>query len=838
TPETRLTRIGTDLYQLVISPSIRSYYGILPGETVTHLAFVFRSSDSQREGKGEGGTDLFAEVNNGVFSMKVENPVSRYGFYLPNDSIPIKISTSERAQIDILLDGINVSSTPDTTAAGHVHYILADGAIHSLVFSAKSASDSLGAMHTYTVSPSSPLAALPPNLQDGINYSADATMATLVLTAPAKGNVFVLGDFNQWSLDKNFLMNQDGDKFWLTLTGLVPKKEYAFQYLIDGDLLVADPYTEKVSSFYDDREIIDNNRYPGLTEYPYNFTDQEVSILRTARDPYAWTSNSFIKPPIEDLVIYELLIRDFTDDRSYRAVIDKLDYLDSLGINALELMPVMEFEGNLSWGYNPAFMMAPDKYYGTENDLKELIDKAHQRGIAVILDIVLNHQFGRSPLVRMYSSGNFGPPTVQNPWFNVNAKHDYNVGYDMNHESTYTRSYVDRVVSYWINEYKIDGYRFDLSKGFTQKNTLGNVGAWGQYDATRIALLKRMADVIWQQDSSAYVILEHFADNSEETVLADYGMLLWANMNGTYRGTAKGGTNSLSWAYHASRGWKNPHAIAYMESHDEERVAWDLEKKNQLISYDMKRLQQNAAFFFLIPGPKMIWQFGEMGYDEELNNDRLGIKPTHWEYLDVPERKGLFATYQALIHLKTETGYVDNQYFSWDPSAAVKWMNFNHPEVKICVVGNFTNAAKTASRHLLGAGMWYDYLTGDSILVDDPQAEVEFGAGEFHVFTSQKISNYTSLDIKSLITFVEGEQKPVVSFYPNPVSGMAGIQADARIEAIGVFDLSGKRLEAVSFHSDEEEKGGKVDLSAVPPGIYLLHVQTTKGTSVHKIIRK
>jgi 1,4-alpha-glucan branching enzyme len=249
-----------------------------------------------------------------------------------------------------------------------------------------------------------------------------------------------------------------------------------------------------------------------------------------------------------------LLVRDFTEERTYKAVTEKLDYLDSLGINAIELMPVNEFEGNLSWGYNPSYKFAPDKFYGTEDDLRELIDEAHKRGIAIIFDMVLNHHFGRSPLVRMYSSGDFGPPRPDNPWFNVTAKHDFNVGYDFNHESQYTKDYVDRVVAYWVEKYKVDGYRFDLSKGFTQKNTLGNTGAWGQYDASRIALLKRMADVIWAQDPETYIILEHFADNNEETELADYGMMLWGNMNHDYRKAAKAQNVNLNWAYYGARG--------------------------------------------------------------------------------------------------------------------------------------------------------------------------------------------------------------------------------------------------------------------------------------------
>jgi len=186
-------------------------------------------------------------------------------------------------------------------------------------------------------------------------------------------------------------------------------------------------------------------------------------------------------------------------------------------------MPISEFEGNLSWGYNPNYYFAPDKYYGTKNALKHFIDECHSRGIAVIQDMVLNHSFGTSPMVMLYWDALNNRPAANNPWFNPIAKHDFNVGYDFNHESEATKYLVNRVVKYWINEYHVDGYRFDLSKGFTQTNTLGNTTAWGHYDQSRINIWQRISDSIWSVKPNAYVILEHFADNDEENRFIQHG---------------------------------------------------------------------------------------------------------------------------------------------------------------------------------------------------------------------------------------------------------------------------------------------------------------------------
>ena len=93
---------------------------------------------------------------------------------------------------------------------------------------------------------------------------------------------------------------------------------------------------------------------------------------------------------------------------------DTLNYLEELGINAIELMPVNEFEGNNSWGYNPSFHMALDKYYGTPEAFKALVDACHARGIAVILDVVYNHVFSQSPLAKLYWDPIAFKPTIDN----------------------------------------------------------------------------------------------------------------------------------------------------------------------------------------------------------------------------------------------------------------------------------------------------------------------------------------------------------------------------------------------------------------------------------------
>jgi 1,4-alpha-glucan branching enzyme len=313
------------------------------------------------------------------------------------------------------------------------------------------------------------------------------------------------------------------------------------------------------------------------------------------------------KPAKAELIIYELLLRDFLAAHSFAALEDTLEYLQRLGVNAIEIMPVNEFEGNYGWGYNPDYHMALDKIYGTESAFRSLIDACHARGMVVILDVVYNHAFSQSPFALLYWDNINNRPAADNPWLNPVAKHDFNVGNDFNHESPATKYFVKRVLSWWLQTYGVDGFRFDLSKGFTQKNTLGNTDAWGKFDQSRINILQDYANTVWSIDPEAYVILEHFAENAEEKELSSRGMMLWGNMNYNYAQASMGyGNSDLSWGWYQQRGWSDPNLVTYMESHDEERIMYkNLNFGSSGPGYNIKdlntglsRIEMISTFFF------------------------------------------------------------------------------------------------------------------------------------------------------------------------------------------------------------------------------------------------
>ena len=682
--------------------------------------------------------------------------------------------------------------------------------------------------------------------------------------APLKTSVYVVGDFTDWKILPEYLMKKDGEYFWMEVTGLTAEQEYAFQYLVDESVYVADPYADKILD-PDDR-FIPAEAYPGLKPFPEKAIKEpwyfnRAAVIQTAQQPYNWQTQDFEKPEKKNLVIYELLVRDFfaSGERHYQNLIDTLSYLKRLGINAIELMPITEFNGNESWGYNPTFMLAPDKYYGTKNKLKEFIDRCHSEGLAVILDVVMNQQDIPNPYVLMYYDFDAGKPAANNPWFNQEATHPFNVFFDLNHESTYTQAYLDTVNYYWLHEYKFDGYRFDLSKGFTQKNAGGSVSAWGQYDASRIAILKRMADKIWSHTPDAYVILEHFADNAEEKELAEYrvaegkGMMLWGNYNGAYSQNTTGAAGAdFSTVYHSNRNWTVPHLIGYMESHDEERLMYrNLQTGRSAGSYNVKtlttaldRMKAASLMLFTIPGPKMLWQFGELGYDQSINrcpdgtiNEgcRVSPKPVKWDYLDNADRHALYSHIAELLELRnTYKVFTDGVATIQSGTSFVKQISLQNvpytlspadaSQMNVHIVANFDVIAKGATIEFLHPGAWFDYYSGQAISVSGRTHNLTLKPGEYKLFTDYAL--------KEPVTSVSSEMHhDGINLYPNPVENEL-FTDEATVKSLTIYTTEGKQV-AVLKRSDTSWS-----LAGLPKGLYIVKVESRGGVKYSKIIKR
>ena len=808
TSKAKLEKVGSNQYKLVIKPDIRTFYGVPQDEEIYRLAFVFRNADGSVVGRSEDGGDIYADVYLSGLNVRILEPSSAPILNL-GDTLSIKALSNESDSLFLYIEDTLKAENSDTVLT--YEYIPQRKGNYEIVVRASNQEEEVSDTTYFHVKGNVQNASLPDNWKKGINYLADDSVG-LALYAPYKEFVYVIGDFTHWKPDEDYLMHYDDslDIYWTSIGGLDPQTQYIFQYLIDGELRIADPYSNQLSDPND--QYINEETYPDLIEYPSAKTTNIATVIQTQQEPYPWKNTDFVPPAKEELVIYELLIRDFAEKHTYKTLIDTLPYLKKLGVNAIELMPVNEFEGNSSWGYNPSFYFAPDKYYGPKEDLKAFIDTCHGKDMAVIIDMVLNHSYGQSPLVRMYfdpDAGEYGQPTPLNPWYNTESPNQtYSWGFDFDHESEQTKEFVDSVNAFWLNEYNVDGFRFDFTKGFT--NTPGD--GWN-YDPDRIGIMKRMALRIWEENSDAYVILEHLAENKEEKDLAGFGMMLWGNMNYNYNEATMGyhddNKSDFSGISYQERGWNKPHLVGYMESHDEERLMYkNLQYGAGKGDYDiteletaLKRQQLAASFFFTVPGPKMIWQFGELGYDISIDYDcRVCPKPIKWDYLNDTNRRKLYGVYSKLIRARNKYEVFHTDDFSLSLEDTLKQITLRGEEMDVVVLGNFGLETKSISAEFTETGDWFDFFNPDTMEVDSLTKSITLAPGYFKMYTSEptEVSDFPGFETSIFNSPSTNELK----VYPNPSNHMVHFQLPEETQQrvdVAIYDMTGRKVFGRTF---------------------------------------
>ena len=728
-PECKLEKKDDNLWHYTIKGGVHAWYGVPEREKVTHIAFVFRSADSKIEVK-DNGADIFVELVTEGLSVKIISPT--HGSILEvGQEYTVQVQQQAATNVKLFKNDTAVAETGGATLT----YTYAPTEPEDVVFKAV-ATDGTNTVEesvSVAVLGETESAARPADADNGVTINGNE--ATFVLFAPGKKSVVLLGDFNEYAPSNESMMKRDGDYFWITVSGLEEGVEYGYQYLVDGTIKIGDPYATKILDPWNDKWI-DASVYPNLKAYPAEYTSDIVSVFELNPAEYTWTATSYERPAENSLAIYELLIRDFSEEGSIDAVTAKLDYLETLGVNAIELMPIQEFDGNDSWGYNPCFFFAADKAYGTEEAYKRFIDECHKRNIAVILDVVFNHATGQHPYAKMWWDGGANKTLPTNPFFNVDAPHNWSVFHDFNHTYQYTVEYIDDVLEYWMKEYNVDGFRFDLTKGFVQNP--GNYDAGG-YSAQRIGILKHYAQTIRAVDEDAYIIFEHFCDQSEETELYNsVGALCWNNnqRNG-YKQSVLGFSGSSFADFKKGR-------INNIETHDEERIAYDAIKYAQSWAKPWnvltKRLQAVYAFHFLTPYPKMMWQFGELGYDVSIEeNGRTGRKPVRWNYFDDANRRALYDAMSKIISWRTS----HQDYYGQDNLTVHTWKvadaNMGGKTLvmdKVIVVANFNNAESSTTINNPNPGEWTNLLTGEKVQVNDSHS-FTLGASDYIVLVSE-----------------------------------------------------------------------------------------------------
>jgi hypothetical protein len=297
-----------------------------------------------------------------------------------------------------------------------------------------------------------------------------------------------------------------------------------------------------------------------------------------------------------------------------------------------------------------------------------------------------------------------------------------------------------------------------------------------------------------------------------------------------------------------------------MESHDEPWLMYkNLQFGRSSGSYDVKdlptalnRIKLVAAFFLTIPGPKMLWQFGELGYDQDLpENGRTDPKPILWNYFTQPDRLKLYKTISALLELRSE-----NEVFrSIDTQVSMRAgqgqydrrINLTHPSMNVTIAGNFDVAARSVNPNFQAAGTWYDYFSGDSISVANTQAAMMLAPGEFHIYTTKRLETPEP----GIVSAVEDEPVAAIrSFalhqnHPNPFNPETTIRFDLPATSdvsVKVFNLIGEEVltlvDSRLLAGSHELRWQGIDAQGrqVGSGIYFLRVSAGTQASVRKMM--
>lgn len=808
----KMTKNADGNWELHISPNIYAYYGVPETTEVTQLCFVFNDGKGGNlEGKTESGGDYFVNLYDEGLALECTSPATDV-MIESGESILFTATTSENATFTLTINGKTHTSATGTTFSTSVRFV--DKGNYETCISATNGTDTRSVTRTVTVMAQTVSKPRPDGIELGQNFdatnSAKVTLCTYAAAnkrpndpselVPAKA-VYIVGDFNGWKLSEQYQMYRDSCHFWLPIT-VAPDVEFKYQYLV----VRADGKQVYLSDAFAPVQYWSNNSYR--------------SSLRTAQKPYQWdeATLNFKRPNKNNLIIYEMWVYDYTSKRNFAGVLERLDYIQKLGVNAIEFMPVCEFDGDYNWGYSPNHYFAVDTQYGTPDQFRQLIDSIHARGMAVIMDMVFNHATGNNPQNKLYP---YGTELAYNPWFNTTPPHSDNVYEDWNHDFPETKKMFTRALQYWLTEFKVDGFRMDLSHGFCGKtyNAYDNICHY--YD-----------NAIRATSEDAYFILEHWGSKmgTERPKLIEQGMLCWHNINNAYSQMAMGYQTSDAISDANRKGY-----VTYCESHDEERNYYKAKtygsgivKTNQTAR--LNRVPMTIALNVLLNGPKMIWQFNELGYDYSINstrgsstissNNRTAIK-------EQPEKLGWFtdslrmAQYNKVSQIINLRTHLLPELFLGTPKQtqltsgkALKYIWWESDTISLFVAGN--TSASAAQELTIPDGVWYNYLT------QTPQSSGTYSlpAGEVLILTSKL------LPLPNAVT-TSTANKAII--FPSYTAGPIFFSQVA--ETVQVFSRLGQMV--ATAHNVTT-----LDLSDATPGVYVVHLQTKTGDyHTEKIIK-
>ena len=464
---------------------------------------------------------------------------------------------------------------------------------------------------------------------------------TFRVWAPFALTVSVAGDFNAWSVDASPLSAVGGGRWAAHVPTAVVGQEY--RYVINtpgGQLGRIDPYAREVTN------------------------SAGNAIIR--RPDYSWGDMPYRTPNWDELVIYELHVGTFNDavgggPGSFQSVVNRLDYLEQLGVTAIEIMPSAEFATDFSWGYNPSHIFAIEQAYGGPTALKDLVRAAHDRGIAVIFDVVYNH-FGPSDLHLWRFDGwsengkggiyFYNDRRCQTPW--GDTRPDYG--------RAEVVAFLQDNARQWLEEFRFDGLRWDATAYI--RNVYGGEDAANDIPAGWRMMQTITSDTDARQPWKLHIAEDLRGNDWITRAASDGGAGFDSQWDGEFvhpvrramAGAADGERNmdELRAAIGRRYGDDALQRVIYTESHDEvangqARLPEAIWPGNPGSWFSRKRSTLGAVLVFTAPGIPMIFQGQEILEDQWFRDD----DPIDWSKEQT--YSGILQLYRDLIHLRRDS---------------------------------------------------------------------------------------------------------------------------------------------------------------------------------------
>jgi len=496
-----------------------------------------------------------------------------------------------------------------------------------------------------------------------------------------------------------------------------------------------------------------------IDPYAREFGIGKLSAFTLGYEPYIWSKNeeSWKTPKLEELVIYELMINEFGGD--IETTIQHLDYLSDLGINCIEIMPVTNVANTADWGFLPIGYFGVDERFGKRRDMQRLIDAAHRKGVAVILDMVYGHTDRLFPYSYIYRELGY----AENPFMGPFAK-DY-FGESTDYKRGLTRDFFYTVNNHWLDTYHVDGFRYDCVPNYWDGPT--GVGYSSLvYETYQLVKAKKGALDHWQrffdEDEINLIQCAEQLEGPEEVLEKTYSNCTWQNE--TFGAATAVATQGSEWLTDLGRrlgliGFPTEvtvnddrikkTALQYIENHDHYRFVCNFRTisrdGNDLLKEGDRSLWYKVQPYMIAlmtaRGIPMLWQGQEFCENYFLPESGMGrvvmFRPMRWDYFYDSTGKNMVSLVRRLLKLRKKTQFQNGDHWFYDDlqryqSKGVLLFSRKLGDAFSLIALNFGDSDQTVPFQFPIAGRYVEELNG--------QENFEVSAGEVREITVP--SNY------------------------------------------------------------------------------------------------